>query len=221
MASNLGDDADMLYLKFFLYERFHNLRRKAEVTLIDFICEFENKYFELEEHMQVPDLQRAFMLLSSSMLSEDKIHLVMLQVSSDINYDSMKAAILNVTSDEIKDEYDPMSDEVQMQLEREDEEKNGDEDTTDTDRDCKRPRYSVSTETEPMRSKTLQRHKESGNLDDKKITCFYCDSDYRWHWKCNCNYEYGSDRNSTRDVIFNRKMKFRRLRDHSNINFML
>ena len=224
MASCLGGDADMLYFKFHLYNKFYNLRRGAGVEIQDFFLEFETQYFELlEEHILMPDPVKAFMLLSASVLSEENVHLVMLEISSDINYNNMKAAILRVTSNETNNEYGPLSDEeMKMHIETEDKE-SGDEDK-DNDSGCKRLRYSVSSEIEFKHSQPLQINRESIELDGRKVTCFYCDSIYRWKWKCKCMCDRGGDRDSVKSIIFNRKIKFRRLKDNSkfaNVNFML
>ena len=214
MASCLGDDADIMYLKFHLYNKFYNLRREAGVEIQDFILEFENQFFELlEEHILMPDPVKAFMLLSASVLSEENIHLVMLEVSSDINYNNMKAAILRVTSDEMNVEDGPLSDENN-------DETHGRIRDEDNDRGCKRPRYLASKEMEFKLSQSLQINKESMELDGREVRCFYCDNIYRWRWKCKCMCDRGGDRDSVKSIIFNRKMKFRRLKDHSNVNFM-
>ena len=219
MARYLGDDADILYLKFHLYNKFYNLRREAGVEIQDFFLEFENQYFELlEEHIQMPDPVKAFMLLSASVLSEENTHLVMLEVSSDINYDNMKTAILRVTSNEMDVEDDPLSDEeIRMRIEtidtksvcEDNDERIGDK---DNDRGCKRLRYNGPKEMEFKLSQQSQSF----------VTCFYCDNIYRWRWKCNCVGDGGNDRDSAKLIIFNRKMKFRRLRQLSkstSVNF--
>ena len=93
MASSLGDDADMLYLKFHLYNKIYNLRREDRVEIQDFILKFEIQYFELlEEYILMPDPVKAFMLLPACVFSEENIYMVMLEVSSDINYNNIKAA---------------------------------------------------------------------------------------------------------------------------------
>ena len=119
MARYLGDDADILYLKFHLYNKLYNLRREAGVEIQDFFLEFEDQYLQLlEEHILITDPVKAFMLLSASVLSEENIHLVMLEVASDINYNNMKAAILRVTSNEMDVEDGPLSDEeIKMRIE--------------------------------------------------------------------------------------------------------
>ena len=216
MARYLGDDADILYLKFHLYNKLYNLRREAGVEIQDFFLEFEDQYLQLlEEHILITDPVKAFMLLSASVLSEENIHLVMLEVASDINYNNMKAAILRVTSNEMDVEDGPLSDEeIKMRIETIEKKSGVDNDERfgdkDNDRGCKRLRCSVSKEIEFKHSQ----HSQSF------VTCFYCDNIYRWRWKCNCVGDSRNDRDSAKLIIFNRKMKFRRLKDLSNVNFM-
>ena len=67
------------------------------MSMIDFICEFEEQYFNHKRQgLDLLDPVVWYMQLSAFNLSEDKVQLVMSGLSEDLSYKEMKATILRV-----------------------------------------------------------------------------------------------------------------------------
>ena len=82
--------------QFASFNGLYNFRRLEEVSISDFVGEFEHKYYEFtRQGMQLPDPVMAFMLLASCNLSESETQLVMSAIS-DVTYDIMKSTIKRV-----------------------------------------------------------------------------------------------------------------------------
>ena len=83
--------------QFLAYRRMHKLSRASTMSMVDFICEFEEIYFNHKRQgLDLPDPVVGYMLLSACNLSEDKVQLVMSGLSEDLSYKDMKATILRV-----------------------------------------------------------------------------------------------------------------------------
>ena len=107
-VKTLLDKLDGLFLpekgrrQFTAFQNLHNLRRKSNVPVHEFIAEFEHGYFKFQkEDMRLPDAVMAFMLLSSCNLAESDVHLVM-SALSDITFKNMKSVLKRVFASSMK-----------------------------------------------------------------------------------------------------------------------
>ena len=88
--------------QFAAFKTLYNLRRPEHVTISDFVTDFEHTYFKFKKQdMTLPDSVMAFMLLASSVLSDNESQLVMSAIV-DVTYDSMKSALKRTFGSEIK-----------------------------------------------------------------------------------------------------------------------
>ena len=220
MAGINGEDPDTLFLKFNIYDNMCNLKREDGVPIRDFIHEFETKYFKFrEEGIWMPDYIAGFMLLSSCMLPEEKIFLVMSAIYSEVNYDSMKTTIMTVFSQEMDtDDVSSSEDESVMESEIRVEPLNELDDGEESDGDQSRKRLRMDTSLSTSEGIPNKR-KRRIRLERRTPTCLWCDSTYRWCWECKCGNKYECDKESMRPLILNRKLRYKSFRDSEKIHF--
>ena len=96
------DKLDELFLpekgrrQFNAFNNLYNMRRSDDVSVGNFISEFEHVYFRFQnEGMKLPDPVMAFMLLSSCGLTESDVQLVMSAIS-DVTFNDMKSVLKRI-----------------------------------------------------------------------------------------------------------------------------
>ena len=80
------------------YFKFITFQKHSEMTMTDYIVEYEHLYCAMVEHdMQLPDNVQAFKLLDGANLSEDDRKLV-LALANDIKLQTMQSALKRLFS---------------------------------------------------------------------------------------------------------------------------
>ena len=80
------------------YSKFFTFQKHSEMTMSDYIVEYEHLYCAMVEHdMQLPDNVQAFKLLDGANLSEDDRKLV-LALANDIKLQTMQSALKRLFS---------------------------------------------------------------------------------------------------------------------------
>ena len=88
--------------QFSAFESLYNLRRPTNVSVSDFVKDFEHAYFKYKaQDMKLPDTVMALMLLATCSLSDDDSQLVM-TLLLDKNYTAMKSALKCIFDKEIE-----------------------------------------------------------------------------------------------------------------------
>ena len=93
---------DPLSEKFRALESFETYRRPADLSINDFLIEYENKYFKIKEFgASVSNDMLGFRLIRAANLTPDKAELIKATVT-DLTYDIVKAKMKQIFSDESK-----------------------------------------------------------------------------------------------------------------------
>ena len=88
--------------QFSAFKALYNLRRPTNVSVSDFVKDFEHAYFKFKaQDMKLPDTVMALMLLASCSLSDNESQLVMASLV-DINYTAMKSALKRIFDKDIE-----------------------------------------------------------------------------------------------------------------------
>ena len=88
--------ADKSRRQFAAFKMLYNLRRPNNISICDFVKDFEHAYFNFKaQDMKLPDSVMALMLLASSMLSDSESQLVMSSLV-EVTYSAMKSALKRI-----------------------------------------------------------------------------------------------------------------------------
>ena len=80
------------------YSNFNVFVKKEEISMNDYILEFEHLYYKMAEHdMKLPDTILAFKLLDGAGLNEAQRQLA-LTLGNDLTFSSMKSALKRIFS---------------------------------------------------------------------------------------------------------------------------
>ena len=86
---------------YYTYSMFSNFKRNQNVTMNDYIIEFENLHFKMDSHgMKLPDKVLGFKLLDGASVSENQRQMC-LTLANDLTYSSMKGALKRIFGDKI------------------------------------------------------------------------------------------------------------------------
>ena len=86
---------------YFTYSKFSSFKRQQNMTIHDYIIEFENLNFKMDNHnMKLPDKVLAFKVLDGASVSENQRQMC-LTLANDLTYNSMKAALKRIFGDKI------------------------------------------------------------------------------------------------------------------------
>jgi hypothetical protein len=96
--------------QFKVFQDLYNLKRPSDVSVGDFLNEFERVYFCFtQEAMTLPDAVMAFMLLTSCSLTESQFQMVMSSIP-EVTFASMKASLRRIFGGELGVKQDLFSD---------------------------------------------------------------------------------------------------------------
>ena len=143
---------------YFTYSKFSNFKRQQNMTIQDYIIEFENLNFKMDNHdMKLPNKVLAFKVLDGASVSEHQRQMC-LTLANDLTYDSMKAALKRIFGDKI---------------------------STSKDEDYYNDVYVKQEESAMIFEQNKSKKKLNPLNKQGKITrCIICDS--KMHWAKNC-----------------------------------
>ena len=81
---------------FIAYQNFERFRRPVDMSIYDYLSEFDRRYFQFKAHgMELPDAVLAFRLLESCKVSEIHFQLAM-STTGDINFENMRDTLKRI-----------------------------------------------------------------------------------------------------------------------------